>query len=84
MTLTTAEHERMLAFRENLFRAVRGWDDDQEVLLRIVNERRAQNGLDPIAIDEVRAVGESATGNDYVEKFALRLAFLAYGLDWRP
>lgn len=58
---------------------------ERELLHRMVNNRRAELGLEEVAEDDVYAVEQSAAGHsDYADKFTLRLAFLAYGVEWKP
>ncbi len=58
---------------------------ERELLHRMVNNRRAELNLPPVDEDEVYAIDQSAAGHsDYAAKLTLRLAFLAYGQDWKP
>lgn len=53
-----------------------GWEAVQ--MLELVNEFRAENGLEPATLEQVRRIEQSASGHsDYAEKYALRCAFLA-------
>ncbi len=59
---------------------------ERQLLMVMVNDKRAQlDAEQPVTEDEMHAVEQSAAGHvDYADKFTLRLAFLAYGLEWRP
>lgn len=55
-----------------------GWEARQ--MLELVNELRAEDGLEPSTLEQVRRIEQSACGHvDYVDKYALRCAFLALG-----
>ncbi len=58
---------------------------ERQLLHRMVNNRRAELDLGEVTEDEVYAVEHSASGHsDYAQKYTLRLAFLAYGQEWKP
>jgi hypothetical protein len=58
---------------------------ERELLNVLVNDRRAELDGEPVSADEVYAVEQSASGHsDYAAKFTLRLAMLAYGVEWKP
>jgi hypothetical protein len=53
---------------------------EAEQMLALVNELRAENGLDPATLEQVLRIEQSASGHsDYPDKYALRCAFLALG-----
>jgi hypothetical protein len=53
---------------------------EAQQMLALVNDLRAEKGLDPATIEQIRRIEQSACGHsDYPEKYALRCAFLALG-----
>ncbi|MCF6476939.1 hypothetical protein FAF44_52835 [Nonomuraea sp. MG754425] len=59
-----------------------GWVlDEAEQMLAYVNELGSQNGLPAATVQEVLRIESSAAGHcDYLDKYALRCAFLALGM----
>jgi hypothetical protein len=58
---------------------------ERTMLLAMVNDRRHTLGAGTVTANQVYEVEESAAGHvDYADKLALRLAFLTYGLEWKP
>lgn len=57
---------------------------ERQAMVDAVDRHQRKTKRPGVLAAEVYAVEQSAMGHvDYAEKFALRVAFLAYGLDWR-
>lgn len=55
------------------------------VMADAVGRHQAKAGLPAAPYDQIRAVEQSVAGHsDYGPKYALRLAMLAFGLEWKP